>query len=78
MACPTCGGTRIYRKSNVVFEVHHGAGVVMVSSGSNRWLRCTLDVCEGCGRVDTFVQDPMEWLQRVGYDAVFDTGPAAG
>jgi hypothetical protein len=70
--CVTCGATQVFRKSDVVFEVGFGSGALVMSTNKNRFLRCTLDVCGGCGRTTTFVQNPQEWLQRVGYDAVFD------
>ena len=74
MACPTCGHTKIYRKTDTVFEVKFGSGRIMMANGVDRFLRCTLDVCGGCGRTTHFIQNPQEWLSRVGYDAVFDTG----
>jgi hypothetical protein len=78
-ACETCGGTQVYRKANVVFEVGFGGGAFIVSKTGNKFLRCTLDVCGGCGRTTTFIQDPQDWIQRVGYDAVFDTSePESG
>lgn len=79
MACETCGSTQVFRKSNVAFEVGFGGGAFIKSTSGNRFLRCTLDVCGGCGRTTTFIQDHQAWLQNVGWDAVFDTGgPATG
>ena len=72
-ACETCGSTQIFRKSNVAFEVGYGGGTFVVSTAGNRHLRCTLDVCGGCGRTTTFIQDHQGWLAQNGYDAVFDT-----
>ncbi|MDZ7731819.1 MAG: hypothetical protein U5R31_00750 [Acidimicrobiia bacterium] len=63
----------MYRKSNVVFEVGSGSGALVMSKHNEKFLRCTLDVCGGCGRTTTFVQNPLDWLSRAGYDAVFDT-----
>ncbi len=78
MACETCGGTQLFRKSNVVFEVNFGAGgAVMSMSSAQRWLRCTLDICGQCGRTTTYVQNPQQWLQAVGFDAVYDTSGAS-
>ncbi|MDH3752224.1 MAG: hypothetical protein OEU32_00025 [Acidimicrobiia bacterium] len=64
----------MFRKRNVVFDVKFGSGRLL-KSGSNkeRWLRCTLDICGGCGRVATYVQDPENWLGAVGYDELIDT-----
>ena len=72
-ACATCGATQVFRKSNVAVEVGYGGGAFMVSTAGNRFLRFTLDVCGGCGRTTAFLQDHQAWLQKVGYDAVFDT-----
>ena len=74
-ACETCGSTQVYRKRDVVFDVKFGGGR-MLKSGSNkqRWLRCTLDICGGCGRTTTYGQNPQDWLGAVGYDEVFDDG----
>ena len=77
-ACETCGSTQVFRKSNVAFEVGFGAGGFVVSTARNHHLRCTLDVCGGCGRTTTFIQDPQTWLASVGYDAVFDTSAPDG
>jgi hypothetical protein len=76
MACPTCGATQVFRKSDVAFEVGFGGGTMVVSTFGNRHLRCTLDICGNCGRTDTYIQNVQDWLARNGYDAVFDTGGA--
>ena len=72
MSCPTCGATRIYRKSDTVFEVKFGTGRMVQASSRDRFLRVTLDICGGCGRTTHFIQNPEEWLARVVYDQVFE------
>lgn len=76
--CETCGGTQVLRKSNVVFEVGFGGGVFITSNSKNRHMRCTLDVCGGCGRTTTYINDPQAWAQAVGVEQVFDLGGPAG
>jgi len=55
-----------------VFEVKFGTGRMVQASSRDRFLRVTLDICGGCGRTTHFIQNPEEWLARVGYDQVFE------
>ncbi|MCZ7529000.1 MAG: hypothetical protein M5U31_00815 [Acidimicrobiia bacterium] len=64
--CPACGSTQVFRKSNVVYEVGSGGTGAVVRKRKDRFLPCTLDVCGGCGRLTTYVQDPQDWAKRTG------------
>lgn len=72
--CASCGSTRWYRKRHVVFDVQFGGGnITMSRSAAERRLRCTLDICAGCGRTTTYVEDWNEWLGVTGVDEVIET-----